>query len=110
MFLRSADVTLRSLEESDAPVLFKLARSSDAHLFTTPFWRPWRMTEFKDFVQPPTTSSPATIRLGICIKRKRSEVLIGIIELNKLDWIHGSAEVGIIIWPTGERGKGYGRD
>jgi RimJ/RimL family protein N-acetyltransferase len=109
MFLRSMEVTLRALEENDALVLFEMATSSDAHLFTTPFWRPWRMTEFEDFVQPPATSSPATIRFGISVKRKRAEVLIGIIELNKVDWIHGNAEVGIIIWPSGERGKGYGR-
>lgn len=108
MFLRSGNLHLRFLEDSDAPLLFELAKSSNAHLFTTPYWRPWGHGDFAAFVNQSKSPSTPSLRLGICIDHRKSESLIGVIELNKLDWVHGNAEVGIIIWPTNKRKQGYG--
>lgn len=109
MFLRAGQLYLRLLDDSDIPRLFRLAQSSNAHLFTTPYWRPWGLDDFAAFVNDSKSPSTHSLRLGICIGRKESESLIGVVELNKLDWIHGNSEVGIVIWPNNQRKRGYGR-
>src|SRR5260370_18890120 len=100
-------VRLRALQENDAEALYNLYRASDAHLFTTPFWHPWSLHSFRQFVNE-ALANTNVLRLGICKVKANGEELIGFIELNHLNWVHGTAEVGITIFPVDDRCKGLG--
>lgn len=108
MYLQNEDIIMRALEPHDAPILYDLVRNSDAHRSTTPFWRPWSIKDFGEFAVSYSPTDATRIRLAICISKDEEEQPIGVIELFHIDWIHGRAELGLTIWPSEQRGKGYG--
>jgi len=110
MFLRGELTILHSLDTSHAKTLYEMAKESDAHKFTTPFWRPWGLADFEAFVGEGRAAERGRLRLGISVADDSSASVVGVIELHNLDWLHGRAEIGITIWPSHARGKGYGPD
>jgi RimJ/RimL family protein N-acetyltransferase len=108
MLLKDNHVFLRSLEHEDARTLWNLAKSSNAGSRTTPYWYPWTVNDFEEYIANGNSKDTSRIQLGICIFTNGSADLIGTVELHKLNWIHGSAEVGIIIWDESVYRNGTG--
>ena len=109
MELKGEQTVLRALESADVPLLHTLAMGSDANEWTTPYWRPWSTADFEQFVRQTYPNPPDRIRLAICTSGMTSE-LLGVVELFDINWIHGRAELGIIIWRQIDRRKGHGKD
>jgi RimJ/RimL family protein N-acetyltransferase len=97
---------IRAFNRADAAVLARLYRDSDAHQTTTPFWHPWSTEDFERFVSVSWVGSE--FRLAVCPAGTSPNDPIGFVELNKINWVHGTAEVGVTILPADQRGKGHG--
>lgn len=110
MQIRSPRILLRALSPEDGEVLHALAKNSLTMGSTTTFWRPWSPEDFKRFSAPNLSGMPESIRLGICPMENGEERLIGVIELNRISWIHGNAEVGITILSDQDQKKGFGKE
>ena len=115
MILRGEKVELRALEADDAALCHSLASASSSHLSTTPYWRPFRISDIEALIQLEESNSPSRIPLGITISddaptTEGARRLIGLAELDKISWIHGIAEIGLILWPDEKKQEGYGSD
>lgn len=115
MVLRFGNVILRALEPDDASALWNLAIQSDAGQDTTPYWRPWTQGDFREYIA--NTNDSTRIQFGIAVLEDHEAddattvsrgSLIGTVELHRISWIHGTGEIGIIIWPKDRRAKGLG--
>lgn len=110
MLIFGNSTALRALEPSDAETFHILAQESSAAKSTTPYWRPYALVDFQKYIESSSNPTGERLSLGICIGKGQSGELIGSLDLHKINWRHGYAEVGIIIWPNSLRGKGLGTD
>jgi ribosomal-protein-serine acetyltransferase len=106
MLLRHGTVTLRALVESDLPEIAQLLSLSDVNRYTTPFWRPWGDPDCEAFIR--SGLGPNDFRFGITLTGEHDGQLIGVVEVNRTNWVHGTGEVGIMIWPNDLRRHGHG--
>lgn len=112
MQTRAGGTLIRALDRADADELYRLYTNSDVHRFTTPFWKLWGREDFQRWVGPAPTNGD--FRFAVCESAESSESsgigpnLIGFVELNRVNWLHGTAEVGIALFPSEYRGRGHG--
>lgn len=108
MWILFEDIYLRAVEREDLDKFFEMMCRGDANKYTTPYWLPWSRHDFERYIDSSEPERRSRYAMAICLPGKKNERFIGVIELHKLSWIHGHAEVGVLICDNTDRGKGYG--
>ena len=84
----------------------KSLRSSNAHLSTTPYWRPMGTDLLRAHLGL-TSTDDSSFQFAIA-RAAQPEVPIGIAELHACDFRHAVGQIGITIWSAEDRGQHLG--
>jgi len=97
---------LRPLEQQDSEILFSWYRDLEVtDLLDIDL--PVGMISIIDMITKKTTS---TDTVGFMVEDRKSDIPIGVIMLNSINWVDRKAELGIMIGDKGYWSKGYGED
>jgi len=101
-------VSIRPLDTSDTEAVSKgYLAQHNFHELTTGFEAGVNIKTAIDYVQRSIEERThmRAYRYGIWIQ---PTVMIGVVELHKINWVHRRCEVGIQIWDSNFQSKGYG--
>jgi diamine N-acetyltransferase len=105
--LRGKHVILRTLEREDVETLWRHAQDVELMLLAMGAWKTRPMARYEHFFEEDIKDPPPDeIPFGIEV----DGVLIGSIELHRIDWRSRTAELGMHIGEREYLGKGYGTD
>jgi len=106
---RGPRVYLRPLEESDAAALAGFTADETETFFLGRGRIPASPLAFAAWIRNiGARQPPQTLELAVC--RVTDDHLLGYVGVWELDWVHGTGEVDIALWPASERGRGYGTE
>lgn len=100
-------ITLTALTKSDLPTILNWYSDIQfARLFDAQSFRPRTPERMEKWLEEEQAES-TTYFFGI--RPKNSDALLGMIDLNGIEWSNATAWLGIAIGNPAHRGKGYGR-
>ena len=106
---RGPRVYLRPLEESDAAALAGFIADENETFFLGRGRMPGSPLAFSAWIRDINARQPPdTLELAVC--RVTDDGLLGYVGIWELDWVYGTGEVDIALWPASERGRGYGTE
>jgi diamine N-acetyltransferase len=108
MILQGKNILLRPFEHEDIDRITSLIHRSDLSEFTTPFSIPRNKAWIRDHFIVPTENYANRFKLGIILIA--SDELCGFVDVFDIDYRHSRAEIGIAIFETRCRQKGYGSE
>lgn len=103
----SPDILLRALESDDAPVIHQWRSDPAMRDGALGHPVPASLQAEREWIARFTVQGfPSDICLGIC--GSNDATLLGYVQLRGIDWIAKTAEVGIVIGSSADRGTGVG--
>jgi RimJ/RimL family protein N-acetyltransferase len=104
--LRSPRVRLAALTDADLPLITRwhddveFARNYDSRPA-----RPRTEAELREWLQEQQKSSTAFV---FAVRLRENDELIGVVEIEGIQWTHRTAWLAIAVGPATHRGRGYG--
>ncbi|HUG16975.1 MAG TPA: GNAT family protein [Thermomicrobiales bacterium] len=101
-------VYLRPMEEGDNDAQARYSAAETETMMDR--WRmPFSPIAFEQFLDKLYTHlPPSDVVFAVCLAN--DDTMIGVVELNDIDWIHRTAETGSWIGDANYRGKGFGTE
>lgn len=98
---------LRALERDDAPVLAGFLAAETETFFLGHGRFPNSPLALDGWIQEIAAHQPPeTLELAVCLRA--DDGLLGYVGVWELDWVNGTGELDVALWPASARGRGYG--
>ena len=109
MYISTELCTYRAFDECDIDHMLEMANCEELHYFTLPYAFPrsrkWLQARF---IPEPGPEPPSRVEMAIV--RNTDSRLIGAIDIFDIEYIHGRASVGVVLWRPEDRRQGIGSD
>ncbi|MGQ4832622.1 MAG: GNAT family N-acetyltransferase [Candidatus Asgardarchaeia archaeon] len=102
-------VILRALEDEDAYTLAQYVNDLEVIRYLS-IYRPHSTRDELEFIETARNNMKRNLQFTFGIVDKESKKLIGVISLNKVNWVSRTSELGIAIWNKAYWGRGYGTE
>lgn len=103
-----ARVYLRPLQDGDNEIQARFAANESETVMNR--WRmPYSPIAYEQFLEKQDTHMPpSTVTFAVCLKQ--DDAMIGVVDLEEIDWINRTGETASWIGAAEYRGKGYGTE
>lgn len=106
MLLENQDLRLRPFEKEDLSFIHQAFQLELLKFYLPGAWRLFSREQLEGLLSDWNDQVSSFVYI---MEEKRTKKALGLIHIDSLDYIHRHAELGICIFHSQERGKGYGK-